>query len=624
MRPINGIKSEMSDKKNRFAFSLVLAALVALAPWWSQDEGLRAHSSTASGDCATLSDAPTNLTVSTAGSSVMLNWLPPSSGCVPTAYQIEGGSGPGLSNLANFSTGSSATTLTAGAVASGGYYVRVRASTASGLSAPSNEVQFTVGSTPCSAPPLAPTAVAARVTASTVVLTWNASTGAPGSYVLEAGSAPGLTNIVVSDTGSAATSFTAVAPAGTYYVRVRARNLCGTSGPSNEIVLLVGRPDINTTTSYRYQNSVAPTDIGQLLGSNGFGGYYYDARQYIDLDGDGVQEIVVAAGLDTPGPSGPILVFKRQGNGTYSDATSSYFGSVPALVHPRKAIAADFNGDGLPDLYFADHGYDHPPFPGAQNALLLSDRSSGKWSQKGIAGSLTAFSHCATAGDVDNNGTIDIFACGDTPVTPTESNPVRAHFLLNDGTGNMTVARNIIPINVGGPMGGLLAAELVDVDDDGYLDLVAGYQGASSGRAVIIFWGNGTLPFSATRATQVPDPVPNPPAFPNTYDIKAEDINGDGRRDLVLLRLTQGLSGYYFQVLLQTEARSFVDESLVRIIGAPSAWEGNTGAWFPWIHMADLNGDGFVDLAIDDSSAQLVARSLQWLNDRRGFFSKVP
>ena len=173
-------------------------------------------------------------------------------------------------------------------------------------------------------------------------------------------------------------------------------------------------------------------------------------------------------------------------------------------------------------------------------------------------------------------------------------------------------------------MGGLLAAELVDVDGDGYLDLVTGYQGSSSGRAVIIFWGNGTLPFSETRATQVPDPVPNPPAFPNTYDIKAEDINGDGRRDLVLLRLTNELSGYYFQILLQTATRSFVDESLVRIIGAPSRWEGNTGAWFPWIHMPDLNGDGFVDLGIGDSSAQLVARRLQWLNDRRGFFSKVP
>jgi hypothetical protein len=409
-----------------------------------------------------------------------------------------------------------------------------------------------------------------------------------------------------------------VAPT-TLGVRTYTLNCTGSGGGATASATLTvavsPNPAINNTTSYRHQNSLAPADIATLLRNNRFGGYYFDARQYIDLDGDGVQEIAIAAGLDTPGPSGPILVFKRQPNGTYSNATNSYFGSVPALVHPRKAIAADFNGDGLLDLYFADHGYDHPPYPGAQNVLVLSDKNSGKWTQKAIAENPTAFAHCATAGDVDNNGTIDIFSCGERE---------RAYFLLNDGTGNMTVLRDAVPTTI--RTGGFLAAELVDVDGDGYLDLVAGYQEPpfSGTGVVIIFWGNGTLPFSLTRATQVPDVIPNPPAFPNTYDIKAEDINGDGRRDLVLLRVTYELQGYYFQILLQTEARSFVDESLVRIIGLPSRWEGNTGAWFPWIHMPDLDGDGFVDLGIGDSSGQPVARRLLWLNDRRGFFSKVP
>jgi len=60
------------------------------------------------------------------------------------------------------------------------------------------------------------------------------------SYIIEAGSVPGLSNLVVSDTGGAATTFIATAGAGTYYVRMRTKNACGTSAPSNEVTLVVG------------------------------------------------------------------------------------------------------------------------------------------------------------------------------------------------------------------------------------------------------------------------------------------------------------------------------------------------------------------------------------------------
>jgi len=59
------------------------------------------------------------------------------------------------------------------------------------------------------------------------------------TFVIEAGSAPGATNIAVFDTGGSGTALTAVATPGTYFVRVRARNTCGTSPPSNEVVVTV-------------------------------------------------------------------------------------------------------------------------------------------------------------------------------------------------------------------------------------------------------------------------------------------------------------------------------------------------------------------------------------------------
>src|SRR5439155_15865978 len=64
----------------------------------------------------------------------------------PTTYVIEAGSATTRSDLANFRTNSVALTFTAGGVANGTYYVRVRAANSAGVSAPSNEAVLTVGS----------------------------------------------------------------------------------------------------------------------------------------------------------------------------------------------------------------------------------------------------------------------------------------------------------------------------------------------------------------------------------------------------------------------------------------------------------------------------------------------
>ena len=72
-----------------------------------------------------------------------LNWLPPTSGGAVGSYIVEVGSTSGASNLLTVNTGSMAPTFALTDVAAGTYYVRVRAVTSAGTSAPSNEVQFT-------------------------------------------------------------------------------------------------------------------------------------------------------------------------------------------------------------------------------------------------------------------------------------------------------------------------------------------------------------------------------------------------------------------------------------------------------------------------------------------------
>jgi hypothetical protein len=74
-----------------------------------------------------------------------------------------------------------------------------------------------------------------------VALNWTAPAtgGTPSQYVIEAGSASGLSNLATLPTGSTALGLTTAAPPGTFYVRVRAQNACGLSVPSNEQVIVV-------------------------------------------------------------------------------------------------------------------------------------------------------------------------------------------------------------------------------------------------------------------------------------------------------------------------------------------------------------------------------------------------
>jgi predicted phage tail protein len=127
-------------------------------------------------------------------------------------------------------------------VPAGTYYVRVRAASGSALSSASNEVVVVVGATAgCTQPPSPPAALEATVNGLIVTLTWslapNIQTAA--QYAIEAGDASGRSNLAVITVPGVDTRFTAQAPPGTYFVRVRALNACGMSGGSNEVLVRV-------------------------------------------------------------------------------------------------------------------------------------------------------------------------------------------------------------------------------------------------------------------------------------------------------------------------------------------------------------------------------------------------
>jgi predicted phage tail protein len=190
-----------------------------------------------SGGCVGLPGMPVLLTPVVSGNNVSLTWSAPTAGGAPTSYVLGAGTGPGLSNLALFSTHSTGTSFAASA-ADGLYYVRVAASNGCGIGPVSNEVSFSLGAERPAAPSNLTWSVAPG---GVVTLAWGAplSGAAPTSYLLEAGSASGLTNLAVISTGSAGTSFVTSAPPGSYFVRVRAVNGAGAGVASSEVLVVV-------------------------------------------------------------------------------------------------------------------------------------------------------------------------------------------------------------------------------------------------------------------------------------------------------------------------------------------------------------------------------------------------
>lgn len=178
---------------------------------------------------------------SVVGSRITFVWVPNSQGSPATAYLLQAGSAPGLSNIALVQVPATQTSFVADAPA-GTYYVRVVAVNGAGASSPSNEVVATVGGSSgggggCPVP-AAPTGLSATTaTPSFVTLRWTASAGATG-YVLDVGSIPGATNIGSFSLGNT-TILNSAAPAGTYFARLRALNGCGSSAPSAELTFTV-------------------------------------------------------------------------------------------------------------------------------------------------------------------------------------------------------------------------------------------------------------------------------------------------------------------------------------------------------------------------------------------------
>ena len=177
---------------------------------------------------------PTGFAMSANGQSLQVTW---NRAAGAMAYRLEAGTATGLANLFNGDVGDIDRIQTL--VPPGTYFARVRAVNLNGVSGPSSQASVVVTSAgSCVTPPPAPAGFTAQTGGLLVAMAWNAAASATG-YQLEAGSAPGLANLVVTGLGNV-TTFAATAPPGTYYTRLRALNACGASAASVEVPVTLG------------------------------------------------------------------------------------------------------------------------------------------------------------------------------------------------------------------------------------------------------------------------------------------------------------------------------------------------------------------------------------------------
>jgi hypothetical protein len=177
---------------------------------------------------------PRNAAATASAGVITLTWLPPVSGGTVSRYIVQAGTASGASNVFNAAVG--AGTAVSGAVPAGTYFLRVLAQSSGGISAASNEVSVSVG--PACTAPSAPVLTGSR-SGNVISIAWSTPPGGPvTSYSVLAGSSAGASNIFSGSVGLT-NAVSATVGSGPYFIRVVANTACGSSAPSNEVLVSV-------------------------------------------------------------------------------------------------------------------------------------------------------------------------------------------------------------------------------------------------------------------------------------------------------------------------------------------------------------------------------------------------
>ncbi len=287
-------------------------------------------------------------------------------------------------------------------------------------------------------------------------------------------------------------------------------------------------------------------------------------------------------------------------------------------IHSRKVLVADFNGDKQDDAFFLDQGLDVSPYPGGTNNLILINGTS--LSNKSFPD--IGIFHGGCAGDVDNDGDIDIFPL---------SNGKPEFLLINDGAANFTKRELFGGIS----LSEYFHCEFYDLNKDGNLDLIIGgheWKSFSLKNAQLggifenhILWGDGKGNFSFNNSLK----LPTLNLWGTITDLDFYDFDNDGSEEIIVSR-TGGNDGStmdnngikvnnfynYFKIqILKKSGNQYVEST---VLDYPSGWPSSE--WLDWVDVYDIDGDCNLDIVPDDQELNYTRTSqYQPVNDLKKF-----
>jgi hypothetical protein len=276
-------------------------------------------------------------------------------------------------------------------------------------------------------------------------------------------------------------------------------DLAATSDFDNTVIILLGHGDGTFTPA-----SGSPITVGN----------FPETVRVGDFNNDGLQDLVVTNGKDNT-----VSILLGNGDGTFTPASGS---PIPVGGFPFFSVVADFNGDGSADIAVSN----------ADDSTVSVLLGNGDGTFTEAAGSpIPGFDYNpaeVVAADFNGDGIPDLAVADFTPVNqtpPEDDQKSNVAIMLGKGDGTFTTAPGS-PITVG-----LYATVMValDFNQDGKIDLAVDNEGDITDfptQTLTLLLGDGKGGFvPAGPPIQLAD-TPD--------DLVPADFNGDGTTDLAI------------------------------------------------------------------------------------------